>query len=385
MATLTASTVRTERDIEDFIDLPYRLYRNQPCWLPQLKSSEVRRFSKKENPTLQIVDTEHFIVRDQTGHSHARICATVDPHYQHKMGQHIGLFGFFEADSEEAAKVAIDIAIDWLSRKGIQTVKGPFSHRSTEETGLLIKGFEVPSRLLQSWNPPEYRRYMENSGFVIDYTLSIWHSDRDRWLRFGQNSLAKKMAVMSSQTNEQITIEYISPPFVKKNYDDLVEIFNRSFVNNSDVVPLDIDTLMFQSRPLMPFLRPEHSVMFHQNGKVIAFLVTVPDLSDILRMLNGRLGPIKLCKLPKKIKSIDTLNVALIGADPKHVGRGLGRIMAQTISNIYNEFGYLQLETTWIDDRNTQSKAVARMSGLRPIKKLAIMSAEIPNTLSTGH
>lgn len=372
MSNFLCYPVRTRSDHSEFVNLPYRLYKNEPCWIPQLKSDEHKRIKKQKNPSLQLIQAEHFLARDNMGVVRARICAAIDKEYCDKVSSNTGMFGFFEAESLEASVAIIDAAINWLSANGVNFVKGPFSHRTTEDLGLLVKGFEHPARLLQTWNPPQYKNYIEAYGFEVEFTVSTWSSCRKRWEGGDKNKVKTKLEKVDLDTVDALEVVRPSLPFTNADYQTIVEIFNQSFVNNLDVVPLDFDTFRYHAKKLEPFLRPEHVVFFKQKDEIVAFLVALPDLSEVLRMFNGRLTIVGLLKLRHKLKAIDRLMIALIGAKPEKIGAGFGRVIASEIGDIADKFGYSRIETMWIDDRNTASKAIARMCGLKPQKKYAI-------------
>src|SRR5688572_33478449 len=56
--------VATDRQIERFVDLPYRLYAGDPVWVPPLRRDERRRFDPQHNPFLAHADIELWIALD---------------------------------------------------------------------------------------------------------------------------------------------------------------------------------------------------------------------------------------------------------------------------------------------------------------------------------
>ncbi len=62
---VTVTPVSGRRDIDAFIKLPFRLYRDDPNWVPPLLYLERQRFEPKTNPFLQHADAQLYCLRRQ--------------------------------------------------------------------------------------------------------------------------------------------------------------------------------------------------------------------------------------------------------------------------------------------------------------------------------
>ena len=61
--------VTSPADIKKFIELPYRLYRDDPLWVPPLKSEQHGQFEPRKNPMLDHCEYALFLLRKRwTGH-----------------------------------------------------------------------------------------------------------------------------------------------------------------------------------------------------------------------------------------------------------------------------------------------------------------------------
>src|SRR3546814_8602458 len=102
MGAITIRSVGTRRERAAFINLPYRLYANDPNWVPPLNSEVAGLISHKSNPWF-----EHgravFFLAGRGGRVIGRISAQVDDLVQVHMGAGTGQWGMFEAEdrSEE--------------------------------------------------------------------------------------------------------------------------------------------------------------------------------------------------------------------------------------------------------------------------------------------
>src|SRR6266516_83428 len=95
--------VARRRDLRTFIRLPWRIYRNEPNWVPPLRRDERQRLDPARNPFFEHAEVQLFLAfRD--GEPVGRISAQVDRNFNRFQANEWGLFGFFEcAEDPEAA------------------------------------------------------------------------------------------------------------------------------------------------------------------------------------------------------------------------------------------------------------------------------------------
>lgn len=59
--TLDIRPVRSKKDMSAFIKIPYKIYRNDPLWVPQLLMQEKAQFDRRKNPAFSYCDAEYFL------------------------------------------------------------------------------------------------------------------------------------------------------------------------------------------------------------------------------------------------------------------------------------------------------------------------------------
>ena len=123
--------VLTKADRIAFVDLPYRLYQNDPNWVPPLKSEVHGLLISGKNPWFEHGEAQLFLAEDQ-GRVTGRISAHIDhlalsQPVEQGMGPGTGMWGFLEAEDGETIAALIAAAEDWLRSKGMTKAMGPFS------------------------------------------------------------------------------------------------------------------------------------------------------------------------------------------------------------------------------------------------------------------
>ncbi|MCD4700254.1 MAG: hypothetical protein K8S24_00205, partial [Candidatus Aegiribacteria sp.] len=138
--------VKTKSELKQFIKLPYRLYKDDPLWIPPLISQEKSQFDPAKNPSYRYCDTEFFLAwRD--GRPVGRIAVIINRRYLEKLGRNCGRFGWFECeDDRETANALFSTAENWLAEKGMTEISGPMGFTDNDMTGFLVEGFdELPT------------------------------------------------------------------------------------------------------------------------------------------------------------------------------------------------------------------------------------------------
>jgi hypothetical protein len=164
---MSISPAKSATDQRTFCELPYQLYRNDPHWIPPLRSAERRRWSPRHNASLGARWYRRFLVR-VNGKPRGRVAAIVDPEFCQCWEPDAGFFGFFECvDDSEAAAGLFEAAENALREKGKSRMLGPVNLTTHDEVGLLVEGYNSPPMILSPYNPPYYATESGPSEFIL--------------------------------------------------------------------------------------------------------------------------------------------------------------------------------------------------------------------------
>src|SRR5881275_1262535 len=166
--------VASKRELKAFMRLPWRLYRNEPQWVPPLLMELRKRLDRERNPFFNHAEAEYFLAwRD--GRPVGRISAHLDRHFNEFQKHEWGMFGFFECEPDaEAAHALLEDAEKWLRDRGRDRMVGPMDFTTNDECGVLIEGYEREPLVLEPWHPPYYRELLEGLGMTKAMDLLMW-------------------------------------------------------------------------------------------------------------------------------------------------------------------------------------------------------------------
>ncbi len=163
---------RTERD--QFIKFPWRIYKNDPAWVPPLIIERKAFLDRQRHPFYQHGDAALFLAK-RNGEIVGRIMVSDDPNYNALHRSDVGCFGLFEStDDIDVAAALFDRAAEWLRRRGRSEIMGPIDYSTNYVCGLLIDGFQFPPTILTAHNPPYYQQLIESCGFAKAKDWYAW-------------------------------------------------------------------------------------------------------------------------------------------------------------------------------------------------------------------
>lgn len=373
MGGITVRPVAGNRDRKDFVDLPFRLYAGDPNWVPPLKSEVAGLISPKSNPWFEHARAAFFLA-ERDGRAVGRISAQVDDLVQVHMGQGTGQWGMFEAEDAEVAAALIGAAEDWLRDQAMTRSLGPFSLSIWDEPGLLIKGHDHPPSVMMGHNSPAYQAWVESAGYAK--VKDLYTYDLDITQQFPP--LIQRI-VSSGERNARIVIRRVNKKRFSEEAELILSILNDAWADNWGYIPLTDAEIAYAGKKLKPIVFEDLIRVAEVDGEPVAFMMTLPDLNEMTRDLNGRLFPFGWAKLLWRLRHprVRTMRVPLMGVlkrlQATRLASQLAFMMIEYIrrDGVVN-YGGRRGEIGWIleDNQGMRSIAEAIESGINKVYRV---------------
>lgn len=281
---LRLEAVSSPRQQEDFLRLPWRLYANDPLWVPPLLPLQRRFLDPRRGPFFEFGEARYFVAY-RGSEPVGRISAHINRLHNRYHDADDGFFGFFESIPEATVAGALfEAAAGWLAERGKKRLIGPLNFCVYDEMGLLVEGFDTMPAIFQSYNPPYYQELLRELGFskVHDwYALRIKREDVD------VPRLAKTLQQVLAR--EHLTFTTFRPRELARRAQEVYALFNEAWTRNWGHVPLTERQFQTFLHELQPLLRPELVNLMLDGDRLVAFNVTIPDINPFIQKLNGRL------------------------------------------------------------------------------------------------
>ena len=361
-----------------FVDTGRRFASREPHAVPQLRGEQLELVDPAKNPFFGHAAHQLFVARRGDAVV-GRISAHIDrlalelPRQQ-GFGPGAGMFGYFDAADEAVAHALLRAAEDWLRGQGMDRAIGPISMSIWEEPGLLVSGQDHAPMIMMGHHPEIYQHWIESAGYARAKTLLTYDLD----VTVGFPPLIRRI-VQSGQRNERISLRPVDLSRWDEEVETILAILNDAWSNNWGFIPFTNAEIAYAGKKLKPIIHPQINLIAEVDGKPVAFMLTLPDINDVLRKVNGRLWPLGWLRLLRWIRkpSGAGMRVPLMGVRRElHNSRLASQLAFMMISQIREvaiaEYQTKRAEIGWILDDNQGMKAIADAIGSTVNREYAI-------------
>ena len=363
MAAPTIRPVADKRDLNAFIEVPYRLRRDDPQWVPPLRFERRQFLNRAKNPWFDHAEAEFFIA-ERDGEAVGRITAHIDYRWDEFQGGNDGMFGFFDStDDPEVATALVDAAASWLADHGRERMLGPMDFTMNDECGVLIDGFDEPSMILEPWHPPYYQRLLEGLGLSKAMDLLMWE------LWFGKLKEGTELhplihAAAAKSREEGVVLRNMRRRDMEAEVARFMDIYNHAWGHNWGFVPITEAEVAFQAKNLKPVLDENWAMIAELDGEVIGAALTLPDVEQALSKMNGRLLPLGWWHFLRRKRYIDRLRVFALGVKDEYQHLGVAAAMYERHVQMAASVGPRGGHMGWILETNdAMNRAMEGMGG----------------------
>jgi hypothetical protein len=374
-APILVRPVHSGRDLDQFVRLPWSIYRDDAAWIPPLLLERKLHLSSR-NPFFEHGRWQGWIAcRGQV--PVGRIAAHVDDLHRARYGADTGHFGLLEGEDDPAIFTALFRAAEnWLAQAGSRRISGPFSFSINQECGLLVDGFETPPAFLLSHNPRWYGPHVEALGYLPVKDLLAY------WVNVDFEA-PDAMRILVERYSKRIRIRCLRRNEMNRELEVLRDIFNDAWSNNWGFVPFTRSEFAELGSSLRLFVRDEYIQVAEVDGDPSAFVVALPNLHEVFRELNGSVLPFGLAKLLWRVwrRRISTGRVPLMGVRRRFQGRPLGVALAfLVIDAVRQELfanGIREVDLSWILEDNSGTRSILESFGSRQYKRFRIYEKQL--------
>jgi GNAT superfamily N-acetyltransferase len=354
--------VAGRKDLKAFVRLPWRIYANDPMWVPPLLRDVYAVLDRRRHPFHRHADVEYFLAW-RGDRVVGRIAAIVNHRHVEFHNEKLGFFGLFESEpDDDVARALLATAETYLAHRGMVALRGPVNLSTNDELcspGVLVEGFESPPVLLMAHSPPYYAGLLEAAGFSkAKDVLSYYLSGPEPLARL--SSAMEKVARRSGATLRSLRLHQFD-----REVAIIKDIYNEAWERNWGFVPMTDAEFVYLAKSLRPVLAPDLCAIAEINGEPVGFALALPDFNQALRRIDGRLFPFGIVKLLWYRRSIDQLRVLTLGLRKGYRHSGLD---AALIVHLYRYRlrvgGDPRGECSWILEDNWQMRrGMERMGG----------------------
>jgi len=355
--------------INDFIKLPYKIYKDNPYWIPQLDSESKKTLSDK-NPYWKHAKKQLFLAYDDKNNVIGRIAGIIDYNYIKFQETQIGYFGFFECiDNIEAAKLLFNAVKQWLMENNLTKMMGPMNPSTNDEVGFLYEGFDSCPKILMPYTHKYYLNLAEQCGLkkikeLYAYNIPVALDDR-------MPRLTKALKIVQKR-NPNITLKTFNKKNFKKELEDIIDVYNSAWERNWGFVPWTREEFEAIANDLVDLADSDIIMLACDGDKTIGMLIAIPDYNYVLKKMNGKLFPFGIFKFLYYKNKIKDLRLMIMGVKKEYRKKGIEAYMALEALINSVKAGYQNCELSWILEDNIMTQRTAEMMSGKIYKKYAV-------------
>lgn len=356
--------VTTPEMSEMFLEVPARVYANDPNWVPPLRSDVAKQFAPT-NPFFGYGQLQQFIAINQEAkepQAVGRVVAAVNQRLIEREGQNVGLFGFFECVPDLAiAQSLLDSASGWLREQGMTIARGPIDLSTHNNCLFLVDGFDSPPMVMMPYNPPYYPEFMEHDGWHKAKDAYAYNFPLDKPLP-AEFEKAYRIACKSGITFRPLRTKGEG---FEQDAISLYHLFTRAFSSNWSSTPRSEEEFLEEAKSLQSLVDPDVFPIAEDNGEMVGFWMGLPDYNIPLKHVNGRLNWLGILKFLWYRRQIDQGRVIAICSLPEYRRKmvPLALIYLGMQGGIKKGKPYKRAELSWVYEDNFPSRKLIEASG----------------------
>ncbi|MEM9386364.1 MAG: N-acetyltransferase [Pseudomonadota bacterium] len=363
--------------LDDFVRVPWALYRDDPHWIAPLRFERKDALSPKA-PVFDHVQWQGWVAYDQAGAPVGRITAQIDSLYEERYGEFVGFFGMLEAPDDQAYFDALfETAKGWLRERARTRVLGPFNLNVNQEVGVLVDGFDSPPYFMMGHHRPYYGTRIEAAGFAGTQDMLAYEIDTERYVVPPVHERLRKRYLKG------LTLRSID----KRKLDDELElmrdIFNDAWSENWGFVPFTEEEFRTVGKEMLMITPADFLRIAEIDGRGVAFIVLLPNVNAHIADLDGALLPFGWAKLLWRLKRgpLRSARVPLMGVRSEfhhtRLGPGLSFALIHSLKEPAIARGVARSELSWILESNDGMRSIIESIGGRVSKRYRMYSCDL--------
>jgi len=357
-----------KKALKVFIRVPWRIYKDDPNWIPPLLMERKEAFSSK-HPYFKHAKWKAWIAyRD--GEPVGRISAQIDELHQQRYNNKTGFFGLIEAPDDDAVFSALfATAENWLRENGMQQIVGPFNLGINQEIGILTDGFDTPPCVMTSHSPRYYGVSIERCGYQPEQELLAYELDIHTY------TTPSTKQELIDRTANRIKVVQLNRKTMESDFEVMRDIFNDAWQDNWNFVPFTREEFAAVGKELLTVVPHDFLQIAELDGEPAAFIAMLPDINSAIADLNGRLLPFGWAKLlwRLKVRFPSRCRIALMGVRKKYQNTIFGPAMAfMVIDSVLVpglSRGGQRVELSWILQQNKPTRNMIEKFGGKITKR----------------
>lgn len=380
MSAIHVEPVRSWSDRRSFINLPWKIYRGDPHWIPPLLGNHKELLNYKPSPFFNDAEIETFLARRQ-GEVVGRIAAVVNRAHNRKHNDQLGFFGFFECENQQSTASALfETATAWLRQRNVTAIRGPMNPSLNHEVALLVDGFDTSPTFMMTHNPAYYQNLVEGHGFKGSQDLFAFRAPIE-----ALDQLEQKFRLIAEGCERRLDVRVRTMD--RRRFGQEVrmflELFNQAYEGTWGFVPISDAETQHMADGLKQLIVPEMTTVAEINGRPIGAVFGLLDYNPRIKSIGGRLFPFGFIRLLWNRRGIKRVRIISANVIQEYQKLGIGMLLLARMYPQLKAWGVNEVEFSWVMESQPLSYQSLLRAGLKVTKTYRIYDMPIVSPTAT--
>jgi GNAT superfamily N-acetyltransferase len=371
MSNIDVLPVRTGRERRIFLTFPWRIYDDDPLWVPPLLPELTKRIDPERGAFFRRGGEAELFIAWHDGEPVGTICAGEDTFTNQQRGRRECIFGFFESVQDyNAAEALLTRAVEWARERDLNALFGPFHLNYEDRYGVLIEGRDRPPALLCGHTPRYYQDFIEGFGFQpargdnLAYAIGVEETPELQRL----SRVADRV-----QERKGITVREVDLAHWEKEMDRIHHLLNAALAHLPDFIGWHRDAVEAMLTPFLPIADPELILFAEVDGTAVGWLPGIANLNEAFIHVNGLRYPWDYAKLwwhTRRQPECLTLKSVLVL--PEYWGTGVSVLLFDEMARRARAKGYEWVDLSLTSENNPNTPVLAERMGAEVYKRYRV-------------
>jgi len=363
--------LHTTRERRTFLTFPWRIYRDDPLWVPPLLPQRRATIDPQRGAFFKRGEAECFIAwRD--GEPAGTVCAGEDKFANERRGRRECIFGFFEyVKAYEVFQALVEHVMAWAKTRDLNALFGPFNLDYEDSYGVLIEGRDRPPVLMCGHTPHYYRRFMERFGFEpargdnLAYAFNLQ----------AETVASRRLSRLADGVRQrrQFTIRTVDLDHWDAEVDRIHRLLNTALAHLSDHIGWHRDALESALTPFRDLADPELVLFAEADGETVGWFPGIANLNEVLIHVNGLRYPWDYLRLLwHQRKRPDCLTIKSVLVLPEYWDSGVSVLLFDEMLQRARAKGFTWADLSLTSADNPRTPALAERLGAELYKRYRV-------------
>ena len=338
--------VNTKKELKQFIQFYYDLYRGNENAVPFLYSDEMATLRRDKNPSFECCEAEYFLAyKDEK--IVGRVAAIINRRANERWNCHQVRFGWFDfIDDMEVSTALLNAVEEWGRERGMTEIAGPLGFIDTDREGMLVEGFDDLSTMYVNYNYPYYPKHMEQMGGFrkdndyLECKVKVPEVVPDKFAKITEMVRKRFGLRVHKFTRQELIREGYGHEVFRLLNATYKDLYGFSELSETQVDKLVNDYIKIADLNLVTAIM--------DGDKMVGFGITFPSFSRALQKTrDGRFLPFGWWHLLKILKWHKTpiVDLLLIGVLPEYRSKGANALIFDDLIRQFQRYGFEWAET----------------------------------------